>query len=45
MNWRDLFSMEGHGAYVWGSVGMCVALMIAEVIWLRQRIRNVERRL
>ena len=43
MNWDALFAIEGHGAYVWSSFGMCFALMTAEVAGLRQRIRRAER--
>lgn len=38
MNWEVLFDMNGHGAYVWGSFALCVALMAAEVLRLRRRI-------
>ena len=44
MSWRDLFAMEGHGAYVWSSFGTCFALMAAEVVGLRRRLRRAERR-
>lgn len=38
MNWEVLFDMNGHGAYVWGSFALCVALMVAEISGLRRRI-------
>jgi heme exporter protein CcmD len=38
MNWDALIGMNGHGAYVWSSFGLCVALMAAEVLRLRRRI-------
>ena len=42
MNWNTL--MEGHGAYVWSSFGMCFTLMAAVLASLRRRIRRAERR-
>jgi heme exporter protein D len=42
MNATDLGSylaMGGYGLYVWGSMGMCVAVVIAEVLSLRARRR------
>jgi heme exporter protein D len=32
-------AMGGYGLYVWGSMGMCVAVVIAEVLSLRTRRR------
>lgn len=40
MNWPAFFTMDGHGAYVWGSFGLCFALMAAEVLGLRRRART-----
>ena len=37
MNWPAFFTMNGYGAYVWGSFGLCFALMAAEVFELRRR--------
>ena len=39
MNWESLIAMNGHGAYVWSSFGLCLALMAAEGFGLRRRIR------
>ncbi len=35
-NW---FAMGGYGLYVWGSMGMCVAVFVAEGLSLRARRR------
>ena len=43
MSWEAVFAIEGHGGYVWGSFGMCFALMAAEVTGLRRRLRKAER--
>ena len=40
MSWgslSDFFAMGGYGLYVWGSLGMCAAVIIAEVILLKAR--------
>ncbi len=40
MSWNggsDFFAMGGYGLYVWGSLGMCAAVIIAEVIVLKAR--------
>ena len=39
MNWQEFFAMNGYATYVWGSFGMCFALMAAEVFALRRRMR------
>ena len=42
MNAPDFLSwlaMGGYGLYVWGSLGMCLAVFIAEVASLRARRR------
>ncbi|MEY4711139.1 MAG: hypothetical protein RIS88_589 [Pseudomonadota bacterium] len=44
MNAPDLLhylAMGGHGLYVWGSVGMCAAAFVAEVLSLRARRRDL----
>jgi heme exporter protein D len=33
------FAMGGYGLYVWGSLGMCIAVVVAEVRALRARHR------
>jgi heme exporter protein D len=35
------FSMGGYALYVWGSLGMCAAVMALEVWQLRQRHRQL----
>jgi len=40
MNWIDLqdfLSMGGYGLYVWGSLGMTAAVVVAEVWMVRMR--------
>jgi heme exporter protein D len=39
----DFLAMDGHGLYVWGSLGMCAAVLVAEVAMLRLRRRLLER--
>lgn len=42
MNWinvRDFFEMGGYGLYVWGSLGMCAAVVVAELMVIRFRRR------
>lgn len=40
MSWNsgsDFLAMGGYGLYVWGSLSMCAAVLIAEVILLKSR--------
>ena len=40
MTWSsgaDFFAMGGYGLYIWGSLGMCVAVIVAEQILLKLR--------
>ncbi|NYT64907.1 heme exporter protein CcmD [Alcaligenaceae bacterium] len=40
MNWTssaEFFAMGGYGQYVWGSVGVTIAVLCAEWLLLRQR--------
>ncbi len=40
MTWTsgaDFFAMGGYGLYVWGSLGMCAAVIIAELVLLKLR--------
>ncbi len=30
-------NMGGYALYVWGSLGMCALVMLAEIAWLRAR--------
>ena len=41
MSWQGFFAMNGYGLYVWGSFGMCFALMAAEVVAVRLRSRRL----
>ena len=40
-SWSEFFSMGGYGAYVWGSYGVTVVLLAAEVLMLRARKRRL----
>ncbi|MEY2620128.1 MAG: heme exporter protein CcmD [Pseudomonadota bacterium] len=42
MTW---LAMGGYGLYVWGSLGMCVAVCVAEVLSLRARRRALRQEL
>ena len=40
MNWAsaaDFFAMGGYSLYVWGSLGMCAAVIVAELVLLKLR--------
>lgn len=39
----EFLAMDGHGLYVWGSLGMCAAVLVAEMALLRLRRRLLER--
>ena len=42
MNWQSMdefFRMGGYGLYVWGSYGVTLAVMLAEVLAVRHRRR------
>lgn len=43
MNWARFFNMGGYALYVWGSFGVALALMGAEVLLLRRRKRALLR--
>ncbi len=36
-SWSDFLAMGGYGQYVWGSLGMCTAVITAEVALLKAR--------
>lgn len=38
-SWQDVAAMGGHGLYVWGSLGMVLAVLVFEQIALTQRRR------
>ncbi|MFW2354831.1 heme exporter protein CcmD [Hydrogenophaga sp.] len=35
----ELLAMGGYGLYVWGSLGMCAAVVVAELMVIRLRRR------
>lgn len=43
MNWARFFDMGGYAFYVWGSFGVTLAMMGAEVLLLRRRRRALLR--
>jgi heme exporter protein D len=43
MNWAQFFNMGGYAFYVWGSFGVALALMGAEVLLLRRRRKRALR--
>ncbi len=45
MSWSEFWAMGGYGAYVWGSYGVALLLMVVEVLRLRQRRRTILQRL
>ncbi len=38
-NLGDFLAMGGYGLYVWGSLGMCAAVVVAELVVIRLRRR------
>jgi heme exporter protein D len=40
MNWSDFFAMNGYALYVWGSYGMALAVVIIEIVMVRQRRKS-----
>lgn len=44
-SWSDFFAMGGYAFYVWGSYAVTAVLMIAEVIFVMRRHRDVLMRL
>jgi heme exporter protein D len=45
MSVAEFFDMGGYAFYVWGSFGATALLMIVEPLLLRQRRRNILRRI
>ena len=46
MSWNsgsDFLAKGGYGLYVWGSLGMCAAVIIAEVVLLKARRLSLAR--
>ncbi|MGE5524404.1 MAG: heme exporter protein CcmD [Rhodospirillaceae bacterium] len=39
--WDDFLAMGGYAVYVWGSYGVTLALIVAEVALLRMRRRSI----
>ncbi len=41
-SWDNFLAMGGYGFYVWGSYGVALALVVAELALLRARKRSIE---
>jgi heme exporter protein D len=41
MSWAQFFDMGGYAFYVWGSFGVSLVLMGAEVLLLRRRRKRI----
>jgi heme exporter protein D len=41
--WSDFWAMGGYGLYVWGSLGVCLVALVAEVLLLDHRRRALIR--
>jgi heme exporter protein D len=41
-SWDNFLAMGGYAFYVWGSYGVTLALMVAEIVLVRARKRSVE---
>jgi heme exporter protein D len=44
-SWDQFVAMGGYGFYVWGSYGVTLALIAAEVVLIAKRRRDVMRQL
>ena len=42
-SWADFWAMGGQALYVWGSIGMCIAVVGVEVLLLDHRRRELIR--
>ena len=42
-SWPEMFAMGGYGLFVWGSFGMCAAVIAWELVSLRLRRLAVRR--
>ena len=40
-SWSDFWAMGGYALYVWGSYGVTLGLIVAEVVMLTLRKRNI----
>ncbi|MBI3773746.1 MAG: heme exporter protein CcmD [Gammaproteobacteria bacterium] len=41
----DFFAMGGYAFYIWGSFGVTLVLMIAEIVMVRRQHRTLRQRL
>ena len=44
MDWGKFFEMGRYAVYVWGAYGVTALVMIGELLMLRNRKRNLERK-
>jgi heme exporter protein D len=42
-SFSDFLAMGGYGLYVWGSMGMCAAAIVAELMLINLRRRTLAR--
>ncbi len=40
-SWQQFFAMNGYGLYVWGSIGMCLVVVVVELSQLALRRKGV----
>jgi heme exporter protein D len=40
MNWLEFFAMKGYAWYVWGSYGVAVFFLMAEIFFVRLRRKH-----
>ena len=40
MNWLEFFAMKGYAWYVWGSYGVAVFFLVAEIFFVRLRRKH-----
>ena len=40
-SWQQFFAMNGYGLYVWGSIGMCLLVVVVELSQLALRRKAV----
>jgi heme exporter protein D len=45
MNWSTFFAMNGYAFYVWGSYGIALFVIGAEIVLVRHRRKNALREL
>jgi heme exporter protein D len=41
MDWQKFFGMGGYGLYVWGSYGVTLLVLVAEIVLVCRRARTI----